>query len=353
MGGYSFIEVKDMRNYSIDQLKEIDGIGLLTPQSKVKFQKWCRDLQIVKQNKYLHPLIIEYQNEVAYRKTRDEEHKFRDALEPYMLRNSKVENRRNKAILSMYISEKQANRSYRIINCLINAVGELGGTIYVSSGEQDNTRMRFLDHEFSISLTEIMVKLRSLLSNQQSDNMNISIRPMYEKVPSGLLTIEFKEILGYADRNKSAKSLCFVETLDRPLEKQMGEIINDLLKIALDIDVASHIADREYEIKQKEQERLYEIEEAKKQAIKKLEEYNIRKQHLTQNIENQMENWFKAQKLRDYAEELESFVSTASDETTKKLLNTYINFVRQKANKCDPVKNILNDVKDLESEFSG
>lgn len=352
MRGYGFIEIVDMRNYSIEQLKELDEIELLTPESKAKFKTWCNDLQIVKQHKYLHLLIKEYQNEVAYRKTRDEEHRFRNALEPYMIINSKVEYRRNKAVLSMGISDKQANRSYRIMNCLINAAGELGGTIDVSSGEHDNTRMRLLDHEFSISLTEIMVKWRSLSSNLQSDSMTIGLRPMYEKVPSGLLTIEFKEIIGFADRNKTAKSLCFVETLDRLLEKQMGEIINELLKIALDIDVASHIADREYEIKKKEQERLYEIEEAKKQALKKLEEYNIRKQHLTQNIKNQMDNWFLARKLRDYAKEMESFVSTSGDETVKEQLTIYISFVREEADICDPVKHILVEVKALEGEFS-
>lgn len=342
----------DMKNYSIDQLKKLDAIELLTPESKDKFDKWCRALQIVKQSKYLHPLIVEYQDELDYRKARDEEHQFRKELDPYLLRHSKVEYRRNKAVLSMDLSDKQANRACRIMNCLIGAVGELSGALNVHAVEEDNTRMRLLDHDFSSSLIEIKVKRRSLLSELQSESMKIGLRPMYEKVPSGLLKMEFEEILGYVDRNKTAKSFCFVETLDRPFERQIGEILTDLMKYAIEISISRHIAEREYEIKRKEQERLHAIEEAKKQEFKRLEEYNLRRQHLSKNIGNQMENWFKAQKLREYAEELERFVVACKDETTKKSFTTYIQLVREEAEDCDPVEDILSEVKALVGETS-
>jgi hypothetical protein len=163
------------------------------------------------------------------------------------------------------------------LDCLIDAVSELGGKVDVCAGEQDNTCMRLLNHEFSVSLTEIMVKRRSILSEMQSGSMTIGLRPMYEKVPNGLLKMEFTEILGYAHRNKTAKSLCFTETLDRSFEKQIGDILTDLSKNAIEISISRHIAENEYEIKKKEQERLHAIEEAKKQELKRLEEYNLRK----------------------------------------------------------------------------
>ncbi|ETT74130.1 hypothetical protein C173_10031 [Paenibacillus sp. FSL R7-277] len=348
MGRYDFIEIMDMNDYSIDQLKELDAYELMTPESKVKFNKWCKALQVVKQTKYLHPLIAEYQNELAYRKARDEEHQFRKEIDPYLLRHSKVEYRRNKAVLSMDISDKLANRAFRIMNCLIDAVGELGGNLNVHAGEEDNAHIRLFNHDFSVSLIETKVKRRSLLSELQSGSMTIGLRPMYEKIPSGLLKMEIKEILGYVDRNKKAKSICYSETLDRPFEEQIGEFIADLLMNAIDISVYRHIVEREFEIKKKEQERLCTIEEAKKLELKRLEEYNLRRQHLTQNIENQMNNWFKAQKLRGYTEELERFVAACMDETEKELITTYIQLVREAAEDCDPVKDILSEMKTLE-----
>ncbi|MCK8487528.1 hypothetical protein ACQKLN_22215 [Paenibacillus glucanolyticus] len=344
---HGFIELKDMNNYPINQLKELDKIELLIPESMTKFNQWCKDIQAVKHNKYLHPLIIEYQEEIAYRKARDEEHQFYKEIDPYSLRNSKVENRRNKAVLFIDVSDKQANRTYGIMNSLIDAISELGGRVDVFAGEQDNIRIRLLDHEYSASLIEIMVKRRSFLSNLQSGSMT-GLSPMYEKIPSGLLRMEFTEIFGYAHRNKTAQSLCFNETLDRPFEKQIGEILIDCLKNAIGISVSRHIAEREYEVKKKEKERLEAIEESKKQELQRLEEYILRKQKLKQNIENQMKNWVKANKLRDYAEELERFVVTCEDEITKKSFSTYIQLVREAAEDCDPGGDILNKVQELE-----
>ncbi|MEX1028652.1 MAG: hypothetical protein WDZ91_01245 [Paenibacillaceae bacterium] len=59
-----------------------------------------------------------------------------------------------------------------------------------------------------------------------------------------------------------------------------------------------------------------------------------------------------AHKLRNYVEDLERFVLTCRDETTKEAFATYIQLVREVAENCDPVKDILNEVKTLEREAS-
>lgn len=63
------------------------------------------------------------------------------------------------------------------------------------------------------------------------------------------------------------------------------------------------------------------------------------------NIEQQMEDWFLSQKLCKYADELELFVSVSNDQAAKELLSAYITLVRQKAEKCDPVADVINKVK--------
>ncbi|MDA8226822.1 MAG: hypothetical protein M0T74_03805 [Desulfitobacterium hafniense] len=46
--------------------------------------------------------------------------------------------------------------------------------------------------------------------------------------------------------------------------------------------------------------------------------------------------------LRKFAEELEAYASEIGDDTMKGQLKTYIAFVSEKANKCDPISDILN-----------
>lgn len=339
------LEHVDMSSQTIEQLKALNGMELLTTESKNIFLKWCNKIQVAKRIVNYNPLIVDYQNELTYRKARDEEYQFQDILEPSIFRRRKIENRKNKAVLSISVSDKQANRAFRIMDALIMSVNEFRGTVAIESGEEDNASFILFDHAFSFQMTEIMVKRRSLLSDSLPENVAVDFRPMYEKISSGTFEIELMEILNYREREKIPKTLIFADSIDKPIEKQLGEIFTALLISANENKIAKFIADHEYEIKVKEQKRLREIEEENRKKLQEIEEENRRKTHLLQNIEQQMENWFKSQKLRNYAVELEVFASTASDEITKELLTAYINFVHQKAENCDPVADILNEVK--------
>ncbi|MGE5474795.1 MAG: hypothetical protein ACM3UU_11300 [Ignavibacteriales bacterium] len=342
---YQSMELIDIENQSNEQLKELDGMELLTPESKESFLKWCSKIQVPKRIEGYNPLIIDCQNEIAYRKARDEEHKFRDIFKYHMFMQYKIEYRNNKAVLPISVSDKQANRAYRIIDTLIKSVNELDGKIVVESSESDNATFRLFEHAFSFQMTEIMVKRRSLLSGSPSENAAMSFRPIYEKVFSGLIEIEFKEILNYWEKDKAPKTLKFVDSIDSQIENQFGEIFIALYKLANEAKIAKIIAEREYRIKEREQKRLREIEEEERRMLQLKEEQDYRKKNLVQNIERQMEGWFKSQKLRKYVEEIETYASAINDETTKELLSAYINLVRQKAEKYDPVADILNEVK--------
>lgn len=339
------IELVELSSRTNEQLKELDGMELLTIESKNVFLKWCSKIQVAKRSLNLNPLIIDYQNELLYRKARDEEHQFQDILNPYMLRHTKIQNRRNQAILSISVSDKQTNRAFRIMDALINSVNECGGTFAVESGEKDNASFRLFDNSYSFQMTEIKVKRRSLLSNSLPGDARLDLKPMYEKVYSGLIEIVFSEILSHSERDKIPKILNFVDSVDKPIEIQLGDVFTALLKASNEARVDTFISERKYEAKLIEQKRLREIEEESKKRHLQTVEQNRLEKHLIDNIEYQMENWYKSQKLRKYTEELENFVSTESDDTTRELLTTYISFVRQKAANCDPITDILSQVK--------
>lgn len=345
---YQCIELIDVENQSSEQLKGFDGLELLTPKSKENFLKWCSKIQVPKKNGNYDPLIIECQNEIAYRKARDEEHQFRDVFRySMMLTESKIKYRNNKAVLPIFVSDKQANRAFRIIDTLIKAANDLNGKVIVEVSQKDNAIFRLFGHTFSLQMNESMVKRRSLLSSSSSEKVSTDFRPMYEKVFSGMLEIEFKESMGYWEKDKTPKVYKFVDSVDSSIENQLGEIFKTLYKSANEAKIANIIADRESEIKEKEKIFLRKMEEEKRKILQQFEERSCRKKQLVQNIEQQMQGWFKSQRLRKYAEELERYALETSDEVTKELLSVYITLVHRKADNCDPVTDILNEIKSI------
>lgn len=343
MFGGRRLEFVDFNHISIEQLKALNGMNVITPESEKIFLKWCDEIRVNKRVSQYHPLIIDYQEEITYRMKRDEEHKFRDILERSMI--SKTEYRRNKAVLPIAVSNQQVNRVSRIMNILIQSIQELGGSISVDSREDDNAAIRLFDQKFSLQVRELMVKRRSLLSESISERSLTTFGPMYEKLPSGRLEFQFHEMLDYRMKNRVSETNTFSDSVDVPIEEQIGEIFRTLLKISGEALIAKFIAGQEDEIKRQEQLRLREVETEKRKKLEKLEEQEHRKKHLMGNIDTQMRNWYRSQELRKFAGELEAFTSTLDNPIKKGQLTTYIQLVRQLAQESDPVLDILNEIR--------
>ncbi|MDU5145429.1 MAG: hypothetical protein E6230_24950 [Paenibacillus dendritiformis] len=348
MIGGPLLEWIDMESRANEELKQIDEMDLLTPESKKIFLKWCDHIRVPKRTGDLDPLILKYQNEREYRKQRDEEHQFADLLERSILWNSKIQFRKNEAVLPIEVSAKQANRGFRIVNSLINSIRELKGTVVVEPREEDNAYLTVFNQTFTFKMIETKAKRRSLFSNGSLANVKVGLNPMYEQVYTGMLEIKITEKLNYRERDKTPETVLFTESSEKPIEDQMGEIFIALLRMANRTCVDRFIAEREYEKSRQEKLRLQEIEEEKRKVQLRIEGQKQLKQKLIQNIENQMNNWFKSQELRKYAGQLEEYASKLSDDTNKKLLYTYIQLVHQKADSCDPVTEILTEIKDIE-----
>ncbi|MNO27925.1 hypothetical protein D3C76_178110 [compost metagenome] len=348
MFGGQRLELIDFNHMSIEQLKALNEMKVLTPESEEIFLKWCDEIRVNKRVAQYHPLIIDYQEEITYRVKRDKEHKFRDILERSM--TSKTEYRRNKAVLPIAVSNQQVNRVSRIMNILIQSIQELGGSISVDSREDDNAAIRLFDQKFSLQVREIMVKRRSLLSELIDEKSSTVFAPMYEKLPSGRLEFQFHEILDFRMKNRVAATITFSDSDDCPIEEQLGKIFRSLLKITSEALIAEFIARYEDEIKRQEQMRLYEAEAEKRKKLEKIEEQKRRQKHLIENIDAQMVNWYKSQELRKYAGELEAFTSTLDDPIKKEQLTAYIQLVRQRAQESDPVSDILNEIRLLRME---
>ncbi|MEL7635529.1 MULTISPECIES: hypothetical protein [Sporomusa] len=348
------IEFIDIGNQSTEVLKSLNGMRVLTRQSQEEFVIWCKKIQVSSKVDSYHPLILEYQKEFEYRKARDKEHKFRDRLRfSAVSLNSKVEYRDDKLVLPICVSDKQNNRAFRIVDTLVKAVEDLGGKItvekshYRSFGAKDNATITVFESSFSFQIKEMMVKWREILSNMPEEKKSREFRPLYEKVFAGILEIELKQALPSWGDDKTGRVFRFMDSTDLSLEDQVGEIIKSMFSAAQEAKIDRIIKEREEEDKRRERQRQHAIEIEKQNKLQALIAEEKRQTQLIANIEQQMDDWFKVQRLRQYAEELEAYALATDDETNRELLSAYIVLVRKKVESFDPIAAILNEVKPI------
>ncbi|WP_312338001.1 hypothetical protein [Anaerospora hongkongensis] len=350
------IEFIDISSQSTEVLKTLAGMDVLQQQSQEDFTNWCRRIQVPKKVDLYHPLIIEYQEEIEYRKARDKEHKFHDHFRYTDISfKSKVKYRENTPVLPILVSDKQLQRAFRIIDTLIKAVENLEGKVTVDKSSyrpkeaKDNVSITVFQSLVSFQVTEIMSKRRDVMANMSEEKKIREFRPLYEKIFTGMLEIELKQISSSWEKDKTQRLFILKDSTELPLESQIGEMVQFMFKAAQEAKLDRIIREREVEEKRKECEHRREIEQEEQRKLQAQIAQEKRQKQLVANIEQQMDDWFKAQRLRQYAEALEEYAIAISDEVTKERLSAYIVLVRQKAEGCDPVDVILNEIRSIES----
>lgn len=346
------IEFIDIRGQSTEVLKNLDGMGVLHQQSQEDFAKWCRKIKVPKKVDPYHPLVIEYQEEIEYRKIRDKEHKFREHFRYTDISfNSKVKYRDDKPVLPISVSDKQSHRAFRIIDTLIKTVENLSGKVTVDKNRsveaKDNATITVFQSSFSFQIKELMSKRRDVMVNMSEEKRVSEFRPLYEKVFTGIVEIEFKQTPPSWGEDKTGRIFTFKDFAELPLEDQLGEMIKAMFKVSQEVKIDRIIRGREEEEKRRERERQREIEEAKQKKLQEILDQEKRRKQLVENIEQQMVGWLKAQKLRRYADEIETYSKLTKDTEAKESLDRYVKMVRKKAEKCDPIKEIIQEIKTI------
>ncbi|WP_196605409.1 hypothetical protein [Pectinatus haikarae] len=346
------MEFIDISAQPTEKLKKLDGLDVFTPRSREAFEKWCGKIHVSKKVDPFHPLIIEYQKEIEYRKVRNREHQFRDMFQfGDVAFFPKVQYRPDHMVLPIKVSDRQSNRACRIVDALIKAVEEVGGKVKVESPHYnqreaaDCASINLFKNSFSFQVKEAMAKRRAVIADMPSENMVHEFRPMYEKVFTGKLEIEFKQISDYWEKDKMERVLALADSAEASLEEQLGEVFKWMVKTALEAKIAWVIQNREEEIRERERERQRAIEEERQKELQTIQAMEKRQKQLVENIEQQMAGWFKAQKLRKYADEIEAYAKQVVDLEVKKSLDRYVQLVRRKAKKNDPIAEIVQEIK--------
>lgn len=214
----------------------------------------------------------------------------------------------------------------------------------VERGTKDNITITLLSTDLSFELFEQKTK-RRYLSEQ---GVPQDLRPIYEEVYDGRLQINWTvRKAGYYSSNNSTDSLSYSNMAEQ-LENQIHAMFLEICKLCFNNEIINRVEQKKRAI-QLEMERKKQIEKENCEKQRKLEEKRQTQiNSIINNIPNDANKWFQHNQLLRYADELEKFLFTCQVEDTVNLLRKYIELVRDNADKCNPLKSILDQMQAIE-----
>lgn len=343
----SILRYIDTEELTIEQLSNMQDFDLLLPGSFEAFSHWCSSITVPGRIHDYHALVSKHQSEMEYREARYKEHPFRDTGIRIWSPVEKVKYRENEAVIPIEVSSKQYNRACRIADTIIKSFQELKARFSVERGNKDNITITLLSTDLSFALIEHKTKRRYL--NKQGSTQDL--RPIYEEVYDGGLQINWTaRIVRYYSSDKSTPiSLSYSESDDKRLENQIPAMIHELCRLCFNDEIINGLEQKERSV-QFEEERNKRIEKENTERQRNLgEKRQAQKDSLINELPNHANNWFKHNQLLRYADELETYLVNCEVEDRANLLRKYINFVRENADKFNPVERILDKMRLIES----
>lgn len=304
---------KDLEEFSDEELKNGEGLFLLTDDTKSCIQKVISEVEVKNQLRSPHPLIAEHREEMPYRKKRDREIE-RASFSVVHQNKVRSQFRENKGVLPIHISSNQLNRAYRIMDALIKALMELEGNVsvgYDSQLSKDIGSISVMRNYFSFEITEVERKRKS----KEDDDRE-------ETLKSLKLTLT---TTGLWEKNNEER-LEFRDNVSLPLEKQLDQVILSMFINANKIAASDELYSRELERKWEEEERQRQIKQLKKQEQEKLGV-----------LEAIISDWEYAQKLRRFAAELEMKIDLIEIESDRNQIIEWLKWMHEKADWIDPI----------------
>jgi len=310
---------KHVRNYAIkyradiNQLTDVelmsdDEFSLLRDETKRLITETCSQIQVKGQLRNPNKLITEHKEEVIYRKKRDKALKRANFNSNYYA-SEKEKYRDDNPILTIYVSENNINRAYRILESIINTLDNLEGYVRVEQDSgKDKAYFIVMHTGFYFELKEEVRKRASKDNNEVKTFLVLSMAAKSWFSNSGNKRMEYKE-------NDA-----------EPLEGQVGKIVYNMFVVANKFQAIDVLEEREEKRKWEERERLQRLEKMRKGE---LEEVKL--------LEQAAFDWDKAQKIRMFANCMELEIAGVEDaEKREKVLN-WLKWARDKADWLDPL----------------
>jgi hypothetical protein len=289
-----------------------EEFSLLTEETKKLIKEICSQLQVKSQLRSPHQLITEHQAEIIYRKKRDKALK-QASFSSNWYAKVKSEYRDNKPVMPINVSEPNINRTYRILDTIINTLEEMEGSTQVkvqySEQKKDEAYFAIMYSSFYFEIKEDARKKLSSKNNSESHPclvLSMSVR-------SGYFSNEHTK-LEYKDKD------------NEPLEAQVGKILFDMFVIANKRRGLEELRRRKEKKVWDEQERQLRLEQMRKGQLGQL-----------RLLEQNSSDWFKAEQIRKFADCLECKINEVTDEEKRGKLLRWLKWARDKADWLDPL----------------
>jgi hypothetical protein len=308
-----FIKFKtDIEKLTEAELLSDEEFSLLTEETKKLIKEICSQLQVKSQLRSPHHLIMEHQEEIIRRKKRDKALK-QASFSPSLYANVKSEYRDNKPVLPINVSESNINRTYRILDTIINTLEEMEGNTRVevqySGQNKDEAYFVVMHSAFDFEMKEDARKKGSSKNDGESRPCLVLSIPM-----NGGQTNNETGKLEYKDKDNES------------LEAQVGKILLDMFVIANKRLGLGELKRRKEQRAWDERQRQWRLEEMRKGQLGQL-----------RLLEQNSSDWFKAEQIRRFADCLEGKINEVTNEEKREKLFRWLKWARDKADWLDPL----------------
>lgn len=312
----SIIKYKYNSNELTDEqlvaLKE-EELSLLTDETKVLIKKKCYDIVVKEQLRNPHQLILNHQEEMILRKKKEKElRENRFFYNRYS--NGEILYKNFRSSLPIHVSDRNIKRVYRFLNALFKTLEELDASILIQPYlGKDVTDIRVGRHFYEFEIKEEYKKSKNKKKNEKENT---------EEPGTIILIFSVKSSYGQ-ELNKNFE---YRDLKQDPLETQLSKIISDLFAMSNKLDILEEIADREFNRRLEEEKRQRILEEMKKAELERISK-----------LESMIDDWDKAQKMREFADSLEKNITGAIDHNEKIEIVSWVKWIRNKADWFDPL----------------
>lgn len=299
------------KELSNEELLAGEGLFLLTTETQTYIYDICGKIEVKNQLRKPHPLIVEHQEEISYRKKRDREI---EQVSYSFSAKWEVEkkHRKNKAVLPIRVSQDHIKRAYRIMDAFIKTLQELEGYIRVSTNwetHEDTASVSLMNNSFTFEFIDYDSTKRKPRSNKKPDTSPKPLKMIFTTCSSW--KSNYNETLEYIDSGKN------------PLENQLAQIILDLFNLATKVTIVDEIEHREYDRKRAEEDRKRQFEKLQQQENNKLEV-----------LQSFMKDWEYAKNLRQFAVNFEENMKGKIENSEQ--VHDLTTWIHQKADWFDP-----------------
>lgn len=305
-----FIKYKgDLKKLSDEELENVEELNLLTDETITAIKEKCSLIEVKGQLRNPNILIEQHKEESTYRRKRDralQQASFNDDY--YRITKNKF--RENQAMLPIQVSEVNLNRTYRILDALINAIDAMEGYTRVSL-ESGNDKGYF-------------VVMRTIFYFEVKEENRKKPKTTDDETRPPLLVMSV-----HADDKDTRGVKYQLEFKDRegePLEAQVGKILHDLFVAGNKMIAEWHLSYRALEREIEESDRKWKLEKMRRGEIQELE-----------LLEQAASDWDKAQRIRSFTEEMTIKIKEVDNEEKRNKLTQWVMWARDKADWLDPL----------------